>query len=250
MKALNQYPKKTKTTICIVSILLLIAIILAIAIPLALKNTSRVISTEYDLVKTTKMNNFTFLNQTAEHNQVVLIGDSITEIYNSSDLFIPYTKSTGRFVLNRGISGDTSDRLLERLESNALNITPSHLVILIGTNDIAKGIDISVIENNIASIISLTKEKSPNTKIILQAIYPVNYSISRSMVGSRKNSVIINLNKNLALLAEKEKITWLDLTEHLSDAEGNLLADYTYDGLHPNAAGFNAITEKLLPHLN
>ena len=49
-------------------------------------------------------------------------------------------QTTGQAVYNRGISGDTSDRLLERLECNALNINPKNLVILFGTNDIGIGV--------------------------------------------------------------------------------------------------------------
>ena len=91
--------------------------------------------TAYDLVKQTKKENYLFLNENyAHHGQTVLFGDSITEIFNSYELFYTFSKVTGQAVYNRGISGDTSDRLLERLKCNALNITPKNLVILIGTN--------------------------------------------------------------------------------------------------------------------
>ena len=70
----------------------------------------------------------------------MLFGDSITEIFNSYKLFYAFSQTTGQAVYNRGISGDTSDRLLERLECNALNINPKNLVILIGTNDIGIGV--------------------------------------------------------------------------------------------------------------
>ena len=76
----------------------------------------------------------------ARHGQTVLFGDSITEIFNSYKLFYAFSQTTGQAVYNRGISGDTSDRLLERLECNALNINPKNLVILIGTNDIGIGV--------------------------------------------------------------------------------------------------------------
>lgn len=254
MKAFNTYSKKTRIAFCVITAFLVIAITLSIALPLAIKNTSSAHNTDYDLVKTTKMNNFTFLNKSAEHNQIVLIGDSITEIYNSTDLFSNFMLSNNKIVYNRGISGDTSDKMLERLESNALNITPTHLVILIGTNDIGKGIDNSVIETNISAAIKLTKEKSPNTKIILQSVYPVNKNMSaasRSMVGSRQNSVINELNKKLAAVAAaNDFVQWLDLTEALSDKNGNLIEAYTYDGLHPNAVGFAEVTKHLLPLLS
>ena len=73
-------------------------------------------STEYDIVKMTKMDNYELLNETAQHNQVVFIGDSIIELYPTYELFTGKNKR----VYNRGISGDTSDRLLERMDKNAL----------------------------------------------------------------------------------------------------------------------------------
>lgn len=107
-------------------------------------------STEYDIVKKTKMENFELLNNSALHNQVVFIGDSIIELFPTYELFAENDK----VVYNRGISGDTSDRMLERLEKNALNINPDVVYILVGTNDIAKKIEHDVIIDNISKTIA------------------------------------------------------------------------------------------------
>lgn len=252
MKKFNELSKNQKIIFFTSIALVVIGITLAIVLPLTL-NRSSLPNTDYDLVKTTRMNNYTYLNQRAEHNQVVLIGDSITEIYNHHDLFARYTKESGKQVYNRGISGDTSDKMLARLYDNALNINPSHIVILIGTNDIAKGINNDIIYDNISQSIDLIKEKCPSAKIILQSVYPVNYSMSmqsRSMVGSRKNSTIDSLNARLRELSAEKNIAWVDLKPTLIDANGNFKEEYTYDGLHPNAVGFNAVTEVLIPLLS
>ena len=98
----------------------------------------------------------------------------LRKFFNSYELFYTFSKVTGQAVYNRGISGDTSDRLLERLKCNALNITPKNLVILIGTNDIGKDIPPEYTLKNIQDILSVTHEICPNTNVILQAIYPVN----------------------------------------------------------------------------
>ena len=46
--------------------------------------------TAYDYVQQTKKENFSFLNETyAQQGQTVLFGDSITEIFNSYELFYP-----------------------------------------------------------------------------------------------------------------------------------------------------------------
>ncbi len=166
--------------------------------------------TAYDLVKQTKKENYLFLNENyAYHGQTVLFGDSITEIFNSYELFYTFSKVTGQAVYNRGISGDTSDRLLERLKCNALNITPKNLVILIGTNDIGKDIPSEYTLKNIQDILSVTHEACPNTNIILQAIYPVNSRMSltaRQMVGKRSNKKILAFNEELHNIAVENKV--------------------------------------------
>lgn len=206
--------------------------------------------TKYDLVKQTKKENFTFLNQTVAQNwQTVLVGDSITEIYNYGDLFFNYTKKTGQAVYNRGISGDTSDRLLERWEDNVLSIEPRDIVLLIGTNDLGVGAPIDFTINNIKEIIEITLSKCPYSKLIVESVYPVCKSIDRYMVGRRRNEDIGKLNKQLEMLCGQYEITWLDMTEALATKSGLLKEDFTYDGLHLNAKGFAVVTERLLPCL-
>lgn len=209
--------------------------------------------TRYDLVKRTKMENFRLLNeQYARHGQTVLLGDSITEIFNWYELFENYTRQTGQAVYNRGISGDTSDRLLERLDCNALNIAPRNLVLLIGTNDLGVGAPISFTVENVEKILQQCRTSLPELNIILQAVYPVNKHLSRDavyMVGRRKNETIARLNAELWPLAERYGAHWLNLTNNLTDAHGDLSAGYGYDGLHLNARGFEIAARGILPLL-
>lgn len=176
----------------------------------------------------------------------------LRKFFNSYELFYTFSKVTGQAVYNRGISGDTSDRLLERLKCNALNITPKNLVILIGTNDIGKDIPPEYTLKNIQDILSVTHEICPNTNVILQAIYPVNSRMSltaRQMVGKRSNKKILALNEELHNIAVENKAHWLDLTKCLSDKKGRLAKEYCYDGLHLNAQGFKVVAEKIIPLL-
>ena len=122
--------------------------------------------TAYDHVKQTKKENFIFLNEKyARHGQTVLFGDSITEIFNSYELFYAFSQTMGQAVYNRGISGHTSNRLLERLECNALNINPKNLVILIGTNDIGIGVPTEYTLKNIKEILQRTQTLCSNTAV-------------------------------------------------------------------------------------
>lgn len=218
----------------------------------AKKKTDYAKLTKYDNVKNTKRENFRFLNETeALSGQTVLFGDSITEIFNWYELFFEYSNDNKTAVYNRGISGDTSDRLLERLPDNVLNIAPRNIAILIGTNDIGHGIPNDRTADNIEKTIIKIKESCPEADIILEAVYPVNKTIpeSRFMVGRRNNKTIGELNIMIKEIAEKHGCVWLDLTDKLSDKKGELDKAYCYDGLHLNAHGFKIVAKNLIPLL-
>lgn len=204
--------------------------------------------TEYNAEKNNKKDNFTFLNSKyCKHCQTVLAGDSITELYNHTELFADYTERTGLMVYNRGISGDTSNRLLERFEDNVLNIYPKNLVMLIGTNDLGVGAGTDFTVKNIEKIIDLTKNKCPDTNIILLGIYPINSTIKNQ--GRRSNEDIRTINAQLEILSRKKSIRFIDLTDKLCDSSGNLNSSFTYDGLHLNAKGFEVVTDNIINYI-
>lgn len=202
--------------------------------------------TAYNAEKANKANNFELLNTGyCINHQTVLIGDSITELFNHTELFQKYTEKTGLKVYNRGISGDTSDRLIERFENSVLNLQPRNAVLLIGINDLNAGADISFITDNIEKMINFLQEGCSGVNIILQAVYPINKKINKGM--RTNNKTILLLNTYLKRLAERKNIHFIDFTNSLSDENGNFNSRYTYDGLHPNAYAYEIISQKLIP---
>jgi len=205
--------------------------------------------TKYDRDKANKRDNYTLLNKKyAISNQTVLLGDSITDFFNWYELFYDWSKKSGQAVYNRGISGDTTDRLFERLEDNVLNINPKNLVLLIGTNDIGRGLPLEFSLNNMDSILKLVREKCPETNIILQAVYPINSNM-RDKYEKRSNSKIDAMNKEFVKLSKKYGCHWLDLTNELSDKDGNLNESLSVDGLHINVKAYEIITNRIIPLL-
>lgn len=201
--------------------------------------------TKYDREKINKRDNYTFLNESVcKKGQIVLAGDSITEFYNM-EFFDVYTAKTGKLVYNRGISGDTSNRLLERFEKNVLDLEPTTIALLIGTNDLNAGAKIGFTLENVEKIIRLSKEKCPGVNIILEAVYPINDLINSQ--GKRKNSDIRDLNKGLEGLAAMLGVEFVNLTDQLADKYGILKKKYTYDGLHVNAPAYEIITKAIMP---
>lgn len=199
---------------------------------------------KYNAEKQNKTVNYTHLNKRyCEKNQTVIAGDSITEICNM-ELYSAYEKRNSITVYNRGISGDTSDRLLERLQSNVLCLMPKNIVYLIGTNDITLGADEDYVFSNIEEIIMKTRDFCPDTKIILLKVFPVDGKNKRFI--KKKNSVIEKLNAKLDVFEKRYGVTVLDLTEKLSDDRGVLNSKYTYDGLHPNVFGFEVEVAEII----
>lgn len=205
--------------------------------------------TEYDREKKNKKENYRILNKEyALKNQTVLLGDSITDFFNWYELFYDFSKISGQAVYNRGISGDTTDRLLERLNENVLNIEPKNIVLLIGTNDIGRGLPLSLSVENVSKIIENTKKVCPDINFILQAVYPINRGM-RDKFEKRSNEKIDIMNKEFIKLSEKYDCVWLDITDKLKDETGNLKKEYTYDGLHLNINAYKIVAENIIPLL-
>ena len=205
--------------------------------------------TVYNREMATKKNNYTFLNKKyAIANQTILLGDSITYFFNWYELFYDFSKTSGQAVYNRGISGDTTDRLLERLQENVLSIKPRNIVLLIGTNDIGRGLPLSLSVENMENIIKMTKDSCPDVNFIIEAVYPVNEKM-RDRFEKRSNKKINEMNKEFVKLCEKYDCMWLDFTDELMDNSGNLKQEYTFDGLHINAHAYEIIAKHVIPLL-
>lgn len=205
--------------------------------------------TMYNREQQTKLKNYSILNSKyALKNQTVLLGDSITDFFNWYELFYDFSKNSGQAVYNRGISGDTTDRLLERLQENVLNIEPKNIVLLIGTNDIGRGLPLSMSIKNVSKIIENTKAVCPDVNFIFQAVYPINRGM-RDKFEKRSNDKIELMNKEFIKLSEKYDCVWLDITDKLKDETGNLKKEYTFDGLHLNVSAYKVIAENVIPLL-
>ena len=60
------------------------------------------------------------------------MGDSITDAWRLAEYF------PGKAYVNRGISGQTTPQMLVRMYPDVIDLNPKVLVILAGTNDIAR----------------------------------------------------------------------------------------------------------------
>jgi len=157
-------------------------------------------------------------------------------------------------VYNLGISGDTSEDVLKRLE-NEINCRVWEneeiiIIFAIGINDScfvkSKNIFLSTensFKKNIQKLIKLSKKYS--SKIIFVGLTPVEESktnpISWSTTGkSYKNKYIKNYDNIMKLVCQENDIYFIDMLKELSKIDYKKLLE---DGGHPNSKGHQKMFE-------
>jgi lysophospholipase L1-like esterase len=170
---------------------------------------------------------------------IIFLGNSITA-------GIDWMELLGRTdVRNRGISGDITFGVLERL-SEVTEGRPSKVFILIGINDISRNIPDSIILSNYQEIIERIKKESPSTKIFFQTLLPVNNEFTQFKNHYNKDEHILHVNEELKKLAAKEEISLIDLYPHFLNADKKLDKKNTIDGLHLNSEGYKVWKDILM----
>ena len=166
-------------------------------------------------------------------NKIVFLGDSITEFGDWRKLLDDPT------IINRGIAGDTTLGVLNRLDDVIVR-QPSKLFVKIGINDISKNVPDDVISENIFTIVKRVRVGSPKTKIFVHSILPTNDAVKAEYPDAfDKNDHVMAVNRQLKKYEKKKGYTFVDLCSQFCDEKGKLVVKYAEnDGLHLNADGY------------
>ena len=179
---------------------------------------------------------------TKANNRVVFMGNSITEgwVQMRPEFF------NDRDYINRGIGGQTTPQMLLRFREDVINLNPSVVIILAGTNDIAGNSGYISLESIIDNIKSMAEIANANgIKVIISSILPaIDYPWRP---GLNPASKIIIINKALKAFSEENNFIYLDYYAAMVDDKGGLkVPEYTTanDLVHPNKKGY-LVMEKL-----
>jgi lysophospholipase L1-like esterase len=168
-----------------------------------------------------------------------MLGDSITDEGE-------WTELLGLNVKNRGISGDTTERILHRLDT-ILESKPKQVFLMIGINDLMNnGKSVTVTLEKYKKILREFQEKTPKTKVFVQSVLPVNNKV---YLYWEDNNNVVRINSGLKNLAKEFNYEYIDIFVLLLDSENNLDTKYTVDGLHLNGHGYlvwKAVLEKYM----
>ena len=189
-----------------------------------------------------KVCQFEKMNDEEEKNGIVFLGDSITD-FCDLDTYYP-----GLNAVNRGIAGDMTVGVLRRMEASVFALEPRLVVLLIGVNDLSRGYSPETVAENIMKIVDGIKSRLPSAAVIVQSVYPVN-SVHGKEYASRLTPLISELNAALEALDKEHGYVFVNVYPAIDDGTGSLIREYSDDGLHPNAAGYKAISSVLAPYL-
>jgi len=194
--------------------------------------------------------------QPADPTRVVFMGDSITDLWRLEEYF------PGKPYVNRGIGGQTTPQMLVRMYPDVIALKPAAMVLLAGTNDIARNtgpMTAEMIQQNIMAMTELAQRHG--IKVILCSVLPVSdYPFLKQQSGQpgpppgpvpavprvrmtegRPPADILKLNRWLRDYAAQTNAIYVDYFSAVADEKGWLTDAYSGDGLHPNAQGYRVM---------
>ncbi len=159
---------------------------------------------------------------------VVFLGDSLTSGADWSQLFHNVK------VINKGIPGDTTKRILSRLDK-VIALRPQKVFLMAGINDLGRGAKTPDIASNYQRIVEQIITRSPGTIVFVLSVLPVNNRQYRVGVS---NSAVRDLNSRLTWVAANTGQVYIDLASRMSTTDGQLNPSYTVDGVHLNVKAY------------
>lgn len=185
------------------------------------------------------------LNQRAteagEKAQLIFIGDSITQGWEGQGKEVWARYYAQRNAVNLGIGGDRTQHVLWRLENGNIDgLKPKAAVVMIGTNN-SNGEDNTPgqIVDGVTAIVKKLREKLPETKVLLVAIFP------RSENFTAQRGKILQVNQVLRKLADNQNVYWVDFGHRYLTSDGLIPADLMPDYLHLTKRGYQIWAEAL-----
>lgn len=183
-----------------------------------------------------------FISLPRTKGDIIFIGNSITDGAEWSELFHDLK------IKNRGISGDVSAGVLNRIDEVAER-KPAKVFLLIGVNDLARNISPDSVVGNILLIASYLKQQTPSTQLFVQSILPVNDAFGKFSGHTNKGEQIKQANQKLGQQAEKCSYTFIDLHTSFCDKNGKLQKELTNDGLHMIGKGYLIWKHLIYPYV-
>lgn len=179
-----------------------------------------------------------------KNTDIVFLGNSITHFGEWHELL------NNPNIKNRGISGDIAQGVYDRLYP-ILNGKPAKIFLLIGINDVSHDVAADSIVRAISKIVLKIGTNSPQTKLYIQSVLPVNPDFGLFLKATTRGDEVLKINSGLKELCSKHGLTYIDAYSALKEeASEKLRPEYTNDGLHLLGKGYLKWVEVLRGYLD
>jgi lysophospholipase L1-like esterase len=179
-----------------------------------------------------------FTTLPVDSNTVLFVGDSHVERGRWEE-YLQFP------VRNRGIGGEEIENLRWRAESLTRG-APKQIFLWTGANDARLGRSPDYILATYDRILETLRAKSPRTQLFVLSIPPFGRGLS---ISRAVNERIQAVNSGLEEMAERHGATVVDAAAAVTEPNGRLRLDFSFDHLHLNANGIAAVAERLRPYL-
>jgi len=177
-----------------------------------------------------------------ETAELLFLGDSITQGWERAGLGIWEEYYAPRGAYNLGYSGDRTEHVLWRLQNGEVEgINPALTVLMIGTNNTGHRQDPpECTARGIEMILSELKERLPDNRILLLAIFP-----RAEMPDDPLRELNDEINERISSFADDNRVFFLNINDTFLDGEGRLPEEVMPDMLHPEEHGYSLWAEAM-----
>ena len=181
-------------------------------------------------------------SEVTQKPKAVFMGDSITDGWARAD---PDFFTDNNFI-GRGISGQTTSHMLVRFQRDVVDLAPKYVLILAGTNDIAKNNGTISHENILGNIKSMCEiAKANKIKPVICSVIPATAFYWHPDVKGAAEK-IIRLNSMLEKYAKANRIPYVDYHSAMKNEQNGLSPELAKDGVHPTREGYDIMKGLLL----
>lgn len=182
--------------------------------------------------------------------KIVCIGDSLTYGYGvySNENWVELLRLKFNIeIINKGVNGDTTAGIISRSSRDIIELAPSHMILMAGTNDILLNYPVNNVIDNAKFLLNEAEENSIIPIIALQPtvvpelakIYWDQY-IDYDAVNEHLKQYI----DSIKTFASKNNIGIINFYDSFLGIEG--MKDLYRDGIHPNAQGHELMFKTII----
>ncbi|NEP57539.1 MAG: hypothetical protein F6K31_11015 [Symploca sp. SIO2G7] len=192
------------------------------------------------------------LNYLVEQEAKIATGRKVPVVLLGNSMFFSFPRELlPPGSLNQSFPGENIPHTINRL-SLLKNLQPDSFLIMVGNLDLMQGKKADSIIAELSELIKELQDTHPQSKIVIFSVLP-RTTAKHIKVPPKNRSALLKfdkvkvmlLNQKIQQLTQEADVIFIDAVPYVADANGNLRAELSLDGLHLLPQGY-AILKALI----